>query len=155
VILNLDVRGDGVRHGERMSGTQMILWTGLGLGAGLAAGFALSEWVGGVSRKRVRGVAHRLRQPTPTRLTTSASARAAEAALGAEPRLAGVAIETLAIARGVVELRGWVPSRPIRTLACRTALAAPGIDSVINSLLVRGEDDQPRTQDSRATDQSA
>src|SRR5829696_6040094 len=133
----------------------MILWTGLGLGAGLVAGFALSEWVGGVSRTRVRGVAQRLRQPTRARLTTSASARAAEAALRAEPRLIGTNIETLAIARGVVELRGWVPSRAIRTLACRTALAAPGIDSVINSLLVRGEDDLPRTEDSRATDQSA
>jgi hypothetical protein len=48
-----------------------------------------------------------------------------------------------------------VPSRAARTLAGRTALATPGIESVINSLLVRGEDDVQRTRDSRATDQSA
>jgi hypothetical protein len=144
-----------VRHNDRLSGAQAILWTGLGVGVGLVAGFALSEWVGGVSRIRVRGVARRLRQPTPTRLTTSASARAVDAALRAEPRLAGIGIETLAVARGVVELRGWVPTRAARAIAGRAALAAPGIESVINSLLVRGEDDLTRAEDSRASDQSA
>ena len=144
-----------MHHDDRLSGAQMILWSGLGLGAGLVAGFALSEWVGGVSRTRMRGVARRLRQPAPTRLTTSASARAVDAAHRAEPRLAGIAIESLAVARGVVELRGWVPTRAARAIAGRTALAAPGIESVINSLLVRGEDDLTRAEDSRATDQSA
>ncbi len=133
----------------------MILWTGLGLGAGLVAGFTLSEWIGDVNRVRVRGVARRLRGGAPIRLTSSASARAVEAALQAEPRLAGIRIETMAVARGVVELRGWVPTRAARAIAGRSALAAPGIESVINSLLVRGEDDLTRTGDSRATDQSA
>lgn len=144
-----------MRHRERLNGIQIILWTGLGLGAGLAAGFTLSEWIGGVNRIRVRGVARRLREGVPARLTSSASVRAVEAALQAEPRLAGVPVEVMAVARGVVELRGWVPSRAARALAGRTALAAPGIDSVINSLLVRGEDDLTRVQGSRATDQSA
>ncbi len=144
-----------MRHDDRPSGAQMILWSGLGIGAGLVAGFALSEWVGGVSGTRVRGVARRLREPAPTRLTTSASARAVEAALKAEPRLAGIPIETLAVARGVVELRGWVPARAARAIAGRAALATPGIESVINSLLVRGEDDLTRAGDPRATDQSA
>ena len=144
-----------MRRTDRLSGTQIILWSGLGLGAGLVAGFALSEWIGGISSTRVRGVARRLREPAPTRLTTSASGRAVDAALRADPRLAGLTIEALAVARGVVELRGWVPSRALRTIACRTALATSGIESVINSLLVRGEDDQPRSQAPRATDQSA
>jgi hypothetical protein len=144
-----------VRDRDRLGGMQVILWTGLGLGAGLAAGFVLGEWIGGVSRLRVTGAARRLREPAPTRLTTSASARAVLAALQAEPRLAGIPVEALPVARGVVELRGWVPSRAARTLAGRTALATPGIESVINSLLVRGEDDVQRTRDSRATDQSA
>jgi hypothetical protein len=138
-----------------LSGPQIILWTGLGLGAGLVAGFTLSEWIGDVNRVRVRGVARRLREGAPIRLTSSASARAVEAALQAEPRLAGIRIETMAVARGVVELRGWVPTRAARAIAGRSALAAPGIESVINSLLVRGEDDLTRTGDSRATDQSA
>jgi hypothetical protein len=144
-----------VRRNDRLSGMQIILWAGLGVGAGLVAGFTLSEWIGGVSSSRMRGVARRLRQPTPARLTTSASARAVDAALSAESRLAGVNVEVLAVGRGVIELRGWVPSRAVRTLAGRTALAAPGIESVINSLLVRGEDDHPRTQAPQATDQSA
>jgi BON domain-containing protein len=144
-----------VRDRDRLGGMQVILWTGLGLGAGLVAGFVLCEWVGGVSRLRVTGAARRLREPAPTRLTTSASARAVLAALQAEPRLAGIPVDALPVARGVVELRGWVPSRAARTLAGRTALATPGIESVINSLLVRGEDDVQRTRNSRATDQSA
>jgi hypothetical protein len=144
-----------VPHRDRLSGTQALLWTSLGLGTGLVAGFLLGEWVGGVSQGRVRGVARRLRTSGPTRLTTSASARAVEAALQAESRLAGLTIDTIAVARGVVELRGWVPTRAARAIAGRTALAAPGIESVINSILVRGEDDLARTEGPRATDQSA
>lgn len=144
-----------MRDRDRLGGMQVILWTGLGLGAGLVAGFVVGEWIGGVSRLRVSDAARRLREPTPTRLTTSASARAVLAALQAEARLAGIPVDALPVARGVVELRGWVPSRAARTLAGRTALATPGIESVINSLLVRGEDDVQRTRDSRATDQSA
>jgi hypothetical protein len=144
-----------VRQRDRLTGMQVMLWSGLGVGAGLVAGFLLSEWVGGVNRVRVTGVARRLRQGTPTRLTSSASARAVEAALEAEPRLAGIPIEAMAVARGVVELRGWVPTRAARAIAGRAALAVPGIESVINSLLVRGEDDLTRARDARATDQSA
>ena len=144
-----------MRRTDRLSGTQIILWSGLGLGAGLVAGFALGEWIGGISSTRVRGVARRLREPAPTRLTTSASGRAVDAALRADPRLAGLTIEALAVSRGVVELRGWVPSRIMRALAGRTVLAASGIESVINSLQVRGEDDEGRADDKHATDQSA
>ena len=144
-----------MRTHDRLSGTQVIIWTGLGFGAGIVAGFALGEWVGGVNRGRVRGIARRLCQGAPTRLTTSASARAVEAALQAETRLAGIPIEAMAVAGGVVELRGWVPTRAARAIAGRTALAAPGIESVINSLLVRGEDDLTRAGESRAADQSA
>jgi hypothetical protein len=144
-----------VRQRDQLSGIEVALWTALGLGTGLVAGFALSEWVGGVSRVRVQGVARRLREASPTRLTTAASAQAVLTALRAEPRLAGIPVEALAMARGVVELHGWVPSRAVRTLAGRTALAVPGIESVINSLLVRGEDDLERGRNARATDQSA
>ena len=33
---------------KRLSGAQVFLWTTFGVGTGLVAGFALSEWVGGV-----------------------------------------------------------------------------------------------------------
>jgi len=144
-----------VRHRDRLGGWEIIFWSGLGIGAGLVAGFALSEWVGDVNRSRVSGVARRLREGSRARLTTSATARSVAVALDAEPRLAGLGIQALAVARGVVELRGWVPTRAARALAGRTALAAPGIESVINSLQVRGEDDLRPAEGSRTTDQSA
>ena len=144
-----------MRQHQRLSGIQILLWTGLGVGTGIVAGFTLGEWVGGVNRVRVRRVARRLREGSPARLTSSASAHAVQAALQAEPRLAGIPIEVMAVARGVVELHGWVATRAARAVAGRTALAAPGIESVINSLLVRGEDDLTRATDARATDQSA
>jgi hypothetical protein len=144
-----------VRHDDELSGAEILWWTALGVGGGFLAAIALSEWVGEVNPARVRRAAGRLREHEPTRLTAAASARAVEVALRAEPRLAGLSIEARPVSRGAVELRGWVPSRSIRTTAGRTALAVPGIESVINSLLVRGEDDRPSPDQSRAADQSA
>ena len=140
---------------ERLSGTQVLAWAALGMGAGLAAGFALGNWTGGVNRARVRGAAQRLREGSPLHLTPAASVQAAEAAIRAEPRLAGLSIEVLSFSRGVVELRGWVPTRVARAVAGRAALAPRGIDSVINSILVHGEDDRAMQKAPRATDQSA
>jgi hypothetical protein len=144
-----------VRHDDELSGGEVVLWAALGAGAGLLAAIALSEWVGDVNPGRVRRIAGRLREQEPTRLTAAASVRAVQVALNAEPRLAGLSIEARAVSRGAVELRGWVPSRAIRTVAGRTALAVAGIESVINSLLVRGEDDRPSPDHPRAADQSA
>jgi BON domain len=144
-----------VRHDDELSGGEVVLWATLGAGAGLLASVALSEWIGEVNSGRVRRIAERFREQGPTRLTAAASARAVQVALNAEPRLAGLPIEARAVSRGAVELRGWVPSRGIRTAAGRTALAVPGIESVINSLLVRGEDDRPSPDQPRAADQSA
>ena len=144
-----------MRRDDRLSAGQILLWTTLGMGAGLVAGFALSEWVGGVSPMRMRRAADRLGRGTPARLTAAASVRTVQTALLAEPRLGGATIEVMPVARGAVELRGWVPSRIMRAIAGRTALAATGIESVINSLQVRGEDDESRADDQRATDQSA
>jgi osmotically-inducible protein OsmY len=144
-----------VRYDDELSGGEVVWWTALGIGGGLLAAIALSERVGDVNPARVRRVADRLRESGPTRLTASASVRAVEVALRADPRLAGLSIEARAVSRGAVELRGWVPNRSVRTAAGRTALAVPGIESVINSILVRGEDDRPSPDQSRAADQSA
>jgi len=145
-----------VRHDDdRLSAGEALLWAALGTGAGLLAGLTLSAWVGGVSTRRVRRAAERLREVAPPRLTIGASVQAVRVALQAEPRLAGLGIQAVPVSRAVVELRGWVPTRIARTLAGRTALAVPGIDSVINSILVRGEDDRSISEDTRANDQSA
>ena len=140
---------------ERLSGPDLLLWVTLGLGTGLIAGLVLSEWAGGVDRGRVGRIARRLRNDPLPHLNASASVRAVQAALQAEPRLEGVGVETIAVGRGVVELRGWVPSRAARALAGRTALAVSGIASVINSVQVHGEDDLVRPSAPRDTDQSA
>jgi hypothetical protein len=143
-----------VRRDDRLSKTEILLWTTLGVGTGLVAGVALSEWVGGVNPNRVRRVAKRLSQGVPGRVTPAASARAVDAALRAAPRLAGFTLEVMAVSRGTVELRGWVTDRGARALAARVACAVPGIETVINSILVRGEDDSfPGGK--RVTDQSA
>ncbi len=141
-------------HRDNLSGTQIFLWTSLGVGTGLLAGFALSEWVGGVNPTRFRRAARRLGQSLPARGTPAASARAVEAAIHSEARLAGFVIEVVAVNRGTVELRGWVTDRGSRTLAARIARAVPGVDTVINSILVRGEDDS-FSGGKRVTDQSA
>ena len=139
---------------DDLSGTQIFLWTTFGVGTGLLAGFALSEWVGGVNPTRFRRAAQRLGQSVPARVSPAASARAVDAALHAEPRLAGFAIEVVGVSRGTVELRGWVTSRGSRALAARIACAVAGIETVINSILVRGEDDS-YPGGKRVTDQSA
>jgi BON domain len=144
-----------VRRDQELSGTQIALWTTFGLGTGLLAGFALSEWMGGVTRPRMQRVARRLGQASPVRLTPAASARAVDGALQAEPKLANFSIEVVPVSRGTVELRGWVTDRAARTLAARVACAVAGIDTVINSILVRGEDDRVIPGGKRVTDQSA
>lgn len=144
-----------MRHDDELSGGEVLLWSVLGLASGLVASVALSEWLGDVNPGRVKRVADKLRDTGGTRLTAAASVRAVEAALAADPRLVGLTIEARAVSRGAVELRGWVPTRTIRTAAGRSALAVPGIESVINSILVRGEDDRPASDQPRAADQSA
>jgi hypothetical protein len=139
---------------KRLGGAQIFLWTTLGVGSGLVAGFALSEWVGGVNQTRVRRVAKSLGHSSPVHHTSAASARAVEGALAAENRLSGCTLEVVPISRNSVELRGWVGDRPARTIAARVACAVPGVDNVINSILVRGEDDRV-FPGKRVTDQSA
>jgi len=87
--------------------------------------------------------------------TSAASARAVESALAAEARLSGCALQVVPVSRSSVELRGWVGNRAARTLAARVACAVTGVESVVNSILVRGEDDRVIPDGKRATDQSA
>jgi hypothetical protein len=141
-----------VKHGNRLSGFEIVGWAGLGVCAGLVAGFALSEWVGGVSRPRVAWlVKRRAGLPRPA-LTAAACARAAAAALAADPALRDLGLEATAVSMGAVELHGWVATRGLRARAGSAARAVAGIERVVNSILVRGEDDlDPRN----LADQSA
>jgi len=140
-----------VRQQERLSAGEVLLWGSLGLTTGLVAGIALGGWVGDVNRPRIRRAARRLREVTIARPASPAEmARLARAALGGEATLGALSLDAAAVGRGVVELRGWVPSRAARALAARTVRAVPGVESVINSILVRGEDDRPRPSETVA-----
>ncbi|MDF3052729.1 MAG: hypothetical protein K0S19_834 [Geminicoccaceae bacterium] len=144
-----------MRRSKPLSGVQVFLWTSFGVGAGLVTGFALSEWMGGVNQTRVKRAAKSLGHTSPVHHTSAASARAVEGALAAEARLSGCALEVVPISRSSVELRGWVGDRAARTLAARVARAVTGVESVVNSILVRGEDDRVIPGGKRVTDQSA
>ena len=75
-------------HGRRLSRFEIVGWTALGIVTGLVAGFGLSELVGGVSPRRLRGMVTEP-PPRPRRqlLSAAATARAACAALDADPTL--------------------------------------------------------------------
>lgn len=117
-------------------------WAVLGFGAGLAAGFLLGEMFGGGGPARVGRMVRGLkRKPAPER--PSDRATTILAVLEAEPELAGLRFSLVPAARGGLELRGWVPSRTLRSRALRMAHAASGGQPLLDRLLVRGEDDAP------------
>ena len=145
-----------MRHDRQLSGLEIFGWTALGVLTGLVAGFGLSEWVGGVSRRRLSSlVTTRPPRPPQPALSAAATARAACAALDSDPALAELALEATPVAIGVIELHGWVPSRAVRAYAGRVARAVPGIERVVNRLLVDGEDDQDSPRKDRPTNQTA
>ena len=128
------------RRVERRSGAELGAFALLGFGAGIAAGFLLSEVFGSGGHRRVG----RLLRPdragfAPTRTVLLARVREVLAGEGA---LAGEPIEVRARGRGL-ELTGWVATRSARGLAHRRAReAVAGALEVSNHLLVRGEDDR-------------
>ena len=146
-----------MRRSERMSAGEIAGWGALGLVTGLVLGTALGAWAGGVSRERLSRAARRLRTPLVplARRSVAATATAALEALAAEPSLAGLTLEVTPIGLHSVELRGWVGDRAERTLAARTVRQVAGIETVINSILVRGEDDRPRNPSVLPANQTA
>jgi hypothetical protein len=145
-----------VRARTPLSAFQVVTWAAAGLAGGVVLGVALAEWLGDVNAPRMRRAARRMRQPAPPPLLSAAgTARAAAAALSAEPAFRELNLQVTLVSRGIVELHGWVRSRAERAQAARVACDVPGVDTVINSILVRGEDDRTHTPDYLATDQSA
>jgi hypothetical protein len=148
---------DVVRN-RNLSALQIASWSAVGLVTGVAAGMALSEWIGGVNEPRLRRMATRMRdrEPAPApKVSAAAGARAVVAALRADARLRDLPLDATAVAVGTIELHGWVPARAARAHAERVARTVQGIESVINRILVHGEDDRTLSSDLRATDQSA
>ncbi|HLS48051.1 MAG TPA: BON domain-containing protein [Gemmatimonadales bacterium] len=132
-----------MRYDDRLSRGEVAGWGGLGFLSGFVLGLALSAWAGDVNRDRIGRATKRLREPVRApRATPAAVARSARAALASNPLLRALAIEARAVGARSVELRGWVESRALRAAATRAVRTAPGVDTVINNILVRGEDDR-------------
>lgn len=127
---------------RRPSASELLAWTLVGTVVGAAAGFALGEWLGPMSRERTGRALRRVTQPRgAARLTPSEAARAARLTLEHDPRLKGLELAPIGVGPGIVELHGWVPTRALRTHAFRLVSQTAGIDTLVNCLLVHGEDD--------------
>lgn len=145
-----------MRSRTQLSVFQIVIWATVGAAGGLVAGFVVAEWLGNVNPPRVRRAARRMREPPAHQaLSAAGAARATAAALAADPELRELGLQVTPVSTGTVELHGWVRTRPARARAARVARGVPGVDSVINSILVRGEDDRTHSPDYLATDQSA
>ncbi len=121
---------------RRARGSSSLLGPVLaGLGLGACAGFILGALYGPAA-ERVLGGALATGEPTMAELVHDALA-----ALAADPALADLGLEVLPVSRGTIELHGWVDSRAVRTRAHRAIREALDGGTIVNCLLVRGEDD--------------
>jgi hypothetical protein len=128
-----------MRH--RPTASELLAWTLVGGALGIALGFAAGAWVGPVTRERAGDALTALGRARVRRLRAAEAAEAARAALAGDVELRALGLHPLAVGGGIVELHGWVPDRRLRARAARVVAAAPGIESLINCLLVHGEDD--------------
>lgn len=141
-------------HRNRLSGGEVLGWTLAGFGMGLLAGAVVAAMVGRGAPARVRRAFSDWGGPPSPTPTIARGARDVRAALE-QSDLRHFAIEVLPVRTGVVELRGWVPTRAIRSRAVRLGGSVTGIERVINGLLVQGEDDKGLKPASGLTDQTA
>lgn len=119
------------------------LWMVAGFAVGALAGWLAGELTGGLTRQRMNQYVSGLRRPATDREAPATPRERVRAALDADPDLRRLALEVIPAGRGAVELHGWVPSRTLRARATRLAATAAGATRLIDSLLVRGEDDRP------------
>lgn len=127
----------------------LLGWSVGGAALGLAAGLIVNETLGEVGPARIKGLVQKRRRPAPMR--TGQLARLVRQALRADPALSHLVLDALAVSARTVELHGWVATRHERTHAARIACLVPGVDSIINCILVHGEDDFNSPEDSTAS----
>ena len=139
---------------ERLSQAEILGWSVVGFGAGLLGGLVAAGWAGRVTRGRLGDAIQAL--GTPGRPLRDGPGRARSPAPISPSRTSlAYRLSAVAVSHGTVELRGWVPDRRTRALAVRKANGVPGLEAVINSILVRGEDDLAGASDLTLADQSA
>jgi hypothetical protein len=136
---------------RRGGGGGDILAVAAGLVAGLVAGFGFRTLVGRFDRNRVRDVVADWtgRHLVPT--TGRAVGQQIGEALAADPATGSLALDTVPVGPGRVELHGWVPTRALRARAIRIATEAAGGTDVVNRLLVPDEDEAPAVPPAAST----
>jgi hypothetical protein len=106
-----------------------------GLAVGGILGILLAELLAPLAQRATRRIGK------PGRPSVAELVHDAQAVLDADLPLRECALEVIPVGRGSIELHGWVADRRARTRAA--TLVAQGVNaaSVINCILVRGEDD--------------
>ncbi len=125
---------------ERSEGVAGIaLAAAAGFGVGLLAGLVAGEWLGDVDADRVRRAVRRLRPPEAPP-DAAGIERTVRNALEAEARTRYLKARPRVLGEKLLELVGRVPTQAARERAAAVARqAAPGF-TVINRLLVEGQD---------------
>lgn len=125
---------------ERNDGIAGIaLAAAAGFGVGLLAGLVAGEWLGDVDADRVRRAVGQLR-PAEAPPDASGIERTVKNALEAEARTRYLKARPRVLGEKLLELVGRVPTQAARERAADVARqAAPGF-TVINRLLVEGQD---------------
>ncbi len=106
-----------------------------GLAVGGILGTLLAELLAPLAQRATRRIGK------PGKPSVAELVHDAQAVLDADVPLRECALEVIPVGRGSIELHGWVADRRARTRAA--TLVAQGVNaaSVINCILVRGEDD--------------
>ncbi len=123
-----------VRRRPAVDPSTVALGAAAGFAAGALLGFVLGEMAGPV---------YRAPRPNAVRGDRAVSQRVqtAQRALDDDLLLHDAHLEVVPAGRGRLELHGWVPDRPARARAGRLAAEAVPDRTVINCVLVHGEDD--------------
>ena len=124
-------------HNESVAG--IALAAAAGFGMGLLAGLVTGEWLGDVDADRVKRAVHRLR-PVTAPVDAAGIERTVRNALEAEAGTRYLKARPHVLGQRLLELVGRVPIPAARERAAAVArAAAPGF-TVINRLLVEGQD---------------
>lgn len=127
-----------MRHDETHgAGVLGIVLTAVGAFAiGTAAGMALGGSVGAVHRGRVRDTFGRLSRGA--RRVPEDLAQAVTAALREDEATSDLDVHVQIGDQGLVELTGVVSDATVRRVAADVARAVPGVEVVVNRIMLRG-----------------
>lgn len=106
-----------------------------GLAIGGVLGILLAELLAPAAQRASKRIGK------PGRPSVAELVHDAQAVLDADVPLRECALEVIPVGRGSIELHGWVADRRARTRAATLVAQGVNADSVINCILVRGEDD--------------